>query len=123
MFVFNPKLSSPFIHVNVTVTSALSPGCNNVFSNACVVIVPSASSVHSGLSAASNLNPSGMSSLISIAYPAMSPSFVILIVYTNFTTVVSNLFLFISTFGIISSSPPVFPVSVTVVTPSSVTIT
>ena len=54
----------------------------------------------------------------------MSPSFVIFIVYPNLTIVESTFFLWISTFGIMSVlSSPVFPVSVVVVTPSSVTYT
>ena len=52
----------------------------------------------------------------------MFPSFVIFIVYANFTTVCFIFFLFISTFGIISFSSPMFPVSIIVSFPSSVTI-
>ena len=50
VFVFNPKLLLPFIHLNITVTSALSPGCNNVFSNNLVDITLFPSSVHPSLS-------------------------------------------------------------------------
>ena len=59
VFVFNAKLFSPFIHVNITSTVALSPGCNNVPSSSLVEITLFPSSVHPGLSAASNLKPSG----------------------------------------------------------------
>ena len=59
MFVFNPKLFAPFIHVNNTSTSALSPGSNNVFSSSLVDITLFPSSVHPGLSSPTNLSPSG----------------------------------------------------------------
>ena len=59
VFVFSFKLSSLFIHVNITSIVALSPGCNNVFSSCFVDITLFPSSVHNGLSVASNLNPSG----------------------------------------------------------------
>ena len=60
IFVFKPKLFFPFIQVNVTVTSALSPGCNNLFSNFLVEITLFPSSFQSGLSLASNFKPSGI---------------------------------------------------------------
>ena len=59
VFVFNAKFSGPFIQVRITSTVALSPGCNNVFSNCLVDITLFPSSVQFGLSAESNLNPSG----------------------------------------------------------------
>ena len=60
VLVFNAKLSGPFIHVSITSTVALSPGCNNVFSNCLVEITPFPSSFHCGLSPASNFSPSGI---------------------------------------------------------------
>jgi len=48
--------------------------------------VPSSSIFQFGLSASSNSNPSGILSFISLAYPAISPSLVILTLYSNLTT-------------------------------------
>ena len=59
IFVFKAKFSAPFIHVSTTSTVALSPGCNNFFSNCFVDITLSPSSVQFGLSIASNFSPSG----------------------------------------------------------------
>ena len=62
--------------------------------------------------------------MISVAYPGMSPSFVIVIPYPNFTITSFRLFLCNSTFTTGSgSSCPLYPVSVTVSFPSSITIT
>ena len=60
MFLFSPRLFASFIQVNVTGISALSPGFNNFVSKALVVIFPSSVRVHSGLSSATNFNPSGI---------------------------------------------------------------
>ena len=55
-----PNPLSLLIHVNNTSTSAYSPGFNNVFSNSLVDITLFPSSVHPGLSAATNFNPCGI---------------------------------------------------------------
>ena len=69
-------LSLLFTHVNSISTSALSPGCNVVPASLSVTICPS-STLQSGLSSATNFSPCGISSLISVASPAISPWFVI----------------------------------------------
>ena len=70
--------------------------------------------VHVGLSDASNLNPSGMWSFISLAYPSISPSLVIRILYSNLTTTEFILLFFRSTFTTSSGSSSAWcPVSVT----------
>ena len=58
--IFSPKLFSPFIQVNVTELTALSPGSNKVFAISLVTIVPSVFCVQLGLSSETNFNPSGI---------------------------------------------------------------
>ena len=108
---------SLFTHVSIISTSALSPGCNVVFANLFVTICPF-SSLQSGLSSATNFSPCGISSLISVASPAISPLFVILIEYLNFTVTLFSLLFFKSTFTIDSGlSSALCPVGATVVCP------
>ena len=88
-----------------------------------VTTVPSSSIFQFGLSASSNSNPSGILSFISLAYPAISPSLVILTLYSNLTTTEFILLFFRSTFTTSSGSSSAWcPVSVTNVCPFSVTI-
>ena len=137
MFVFSPKLFVPFFHVNTISTSVLSPGCNNTVSVALVVTLlsPSFTQPYALLSSSLNSSPSGIKSVIFVANPSISPSFVTLILYVNFTVVLFSFFLSTSTFAIGSAASlllipvvsvfPVFglnPVSVTVVFPSTVTV-
>ena len=111
-----------FTHVNNISTSALSPGCNVVPASFSVTSLPS-SIFQSGLSSCTNFSPSGTSSLIFVASPAISPSFVIRILYLNFTITSSILLFLKSTFTASSgSSSALCPVSVTTVFPFSVTI-
>ena len=115
-------LSSLLSQVNNISTSALSPGCNVVPASLSVIISPF-SYLQSGLSSCTKISPSGLSSLISVASPAISPSFVTRILYLNLTTTSSNLLFLKSTFTTSSgSSSALCPVSVYTVFPFSITI-
>ena len=79
IFTFSPKLFSPFTHCKVIATLADFPGSNNVFAKASVLTTSSEICVQLLLSSLTNFNPAGIWSLISFAYPAISPSFVTVI--------------------------------------------
>ena len=57
---FLPKFFSPFIHVSIISTSALSPGCNSTSCSCVVATTPSFLIYQSGLSSCLNSSPSGM---------------------------------------------------------------